>query len=231
MENPPHPVLPGRDFLSKYALSINFLVSHLTLGNNPNVAKHQDQIFSLNVIDFSHKNDRFQNFVSKAKQTFLNTLLNSELDLDDLSDTVLHDLENEQSYFQSVDSPSRYLSSQFKSNSSDENTSQSCSSCSRISSLKNVVLHCLLLAISFMVLFQVQTDSQVFHFPCIDIANRIHFSLPQLSRTPAFDTINSHKPVNISSWQHAIHYSQQRFLSSTYSSWLLDILLGHSYLS
>ena len=81
-----------------------------------------------------------------------------------------------------------------------------------------------------MVLFQVLTDSQVFHSPCSDIANQLHSSLPQLSRNPAFDTINSHKPVNISSWQYAIYYSQQRFLSLTYSSWLPDILLGHSYL-
>ena len=81
-----------------------------------------------------------------------------------------------------------------------------------------------------MVLFQVLTDSQVFHSPYMDTANRIHFSLPQLSRTPSFDTIDSHKQVNISSWQHIIYYSQQRFLLSAYSSWLQDILLGHSYL-
>ena len=139
MANLLHPVLLGRDFLSKYALSINFLTSHLTLGNNPDFVEHQDQIGSLtlNVIDFSHKNDRFQNFLSEVKQTFPNTLRNSEPDLNDLSDTVLHDLENKHYDFQSVDdSPSRYLSSQFKSNSSDEKTSQSCSSCSRILSLK-----------------------------------------------------------------------------------------------
>ena len=149
--------------------------------------------------------------------------------MDDLSETFLHDLGNKHSDFQSVDSTSKNLSSQFKSNSSDEKTSQSCSSSSRISSLKNVVFHYLLSAICFMVLFQVLTDSHVFHSPCIDIAHRIPFSLPQLSRNPAFHTINSHKPVNISSWQHAIYYSQQRFLSQTYSSWLPDIL-GHSYL-
>ena len=144
MENLLHPVLQGRDFLSKYALSINFLTSsHLTLGNNPKFVEHQYHICSLNVINFSHKNDRFQNFVSEAKQTFPNTLLDSEPDLDGLSDKVLHDLENKHSDFQSVDSPSIYLSSQFKSNSSDEKTSQSCSSCSHISSLKHVILHCL----------------------------------------------------------------------------------------
>ena len=225
-----HPVLLGRDFLSKYALSINFLTSHLTLGNNPDFVEHQDQIGSLNVIDFSHKNDRFQNFLSEVKQTFPNTLRNSEPDLNDLSDTVLHDLENKHYDFQSVDSPSRYLSSQFKSNFPDEKTSQSCSSCSRISSLKNVILNCVLLAISFMVLFQVLTDSQVFHSPYMDTANRIHFSLPQLSRTPSFDTIDSHKQVNISSWQHIIIYIYILFtaafsiidlqlLATRYSAW------------
>ena len=176
MANLLHPVLLGLDFLSKYALSINFLTSHLTLGNNPDFVERQDQIGSLNVIDFSHKNDRFQNFLSEVKQTFPNTLRHSEPDLNDLSDTVLHDLENKHYDFQSVDSPSRYLSSQFKSNSSGEKTSQSCSSCSRISSLKNVILHCVLLAISFIVLFQVLTDSQVFHPLYMDTANRIHFS-------------------------------------------------------
>ena len=69
-----HPELLGLDFLSKYALSINFLTSRLTLGNNPDFVEHQDQIGSLNVIDFSHKNDRFQNFLSEVKQTFPNTL-------------------------------------------------------------------------------------------------------------------------------------------------------------
>ena len=162
-------MLLARDFLSKYALSINFLTSHLTLGNNPNFVEHQDHICSLNVIDFSHKNDRFQNFLSEAKQTFPSTLPDSEPDLHDLSATVLHDLANKHSDFQSVDSPSRNLSSQFKSNSSDETTSQSSSSCSRIPSLKHVILHYLLLAICFMVLFQVLTDSQVFHSPCIEI--------------------------------------------------------------
>ena len=158
------------------------------------------------LIDFSHKNERFQKFVSEARQTFPNTLLDSEPDLDDLSETFLHDLENKSSDFQSVDPTSANFSSHFTSISSDEKTSQSLCPCSRIPSLKNIVLHCLLLEISFMVLFQVITDPQSFYSPCIDIANRIHFSLPQLSRNADVDTINSHRLVNISSWQHAIYH-------------------------
>ena len=64
MDNLPHPVLLGQDFLSKYALSINFLTSHLTLGNSPNFIKGQHQNCFLNVIGFSHKKEaskiRFQ---------------------------------------------------------------------------------------------------------------------------------------------------------------------------
>ena len=218
MDNLLHPVILGRDFLSKYALSINFLTSHLTLGNSPSFVEGQHHNCSLNVIDFSHKNKRFHKFASKARPTLPNTLLDSEPDLDDFSETFLHDLTNIDSDDQSVDSTSRNLLSQFKSVSSDENTSQSCSPCFRLPNLTNVVLHCLLLAISFMVLFQVTTNPQVFHSPGTDIANGIHFSLPQLSRNTDFDTINSHKPVNISSWKHPKYYSQQCALSPTNSS-------------
>ena len=50
MDNLLHPVFLGLDFLSKYALSINFLTSRLALGNNPSFVEHQDHICSLNVI-------------------------------------------------------------------------------------------------------------------------------------------------------------------------------------
>ena len=91
----------------------------------------------------------------------------------------------------------------------------------------NVLLYCLLLAISFLVLFQVITDLQVFHSPGIGIANQIHFSHRILSRNADIDTINSHKLVNISSWKPSIYYSQQCSPSMTNRSWLPDILLGH----
>ena len=81
-----------------------------------------------------------------------------------------------------------------------------------------------------MALFQFMTDAQVFHSPDKDIANQINFSFPQLSGNADFDTVNSSKPVSISSWKDAIHYPQQRPLLSTSSSWLPNILLGTSSL-
>ena len=116
MNNPLHPVIMGRDFLSKYALSINFLTSHLTLGNNTNFVEERRHNYSFNVIDFSHKNKRFQKFASTARQTLPNTSLDSEPDLDDFSETFLNDLKNINSDVQSVDSTSRILLSQVNPN-------------------------------------------------------------------------------------------------------------------
>ena len=59
-----------------------------------------------------------QELESKTSQTFSSTLLNSEPDLDDLSEPFLHDLEGKYTHFQSVDSTSTKLSSHFESISS-----------------------------------------------------------------------------------------------------------------
>ena len=158
-----HPIILGRDFLSKYALSINFSTFQLTLSDNSNSEVNQPPTQDcFDVIDVS---DKIPSFEEPRPKFSCPNLFNSshtlQSDSDDLSETFMHNLEERCSDFQSVNSISKNLtdvtdSSEFRY------------SYFRLPSFKNVVLLCVFFAISLTVLFQITKYPQILFSHSID---------------------------------------------------------------
>ena len=148
-----HPIILGRDFLSKYALSINFSTFQLTLSHNTNSEANQNPTQDcFNVIDVS---DKIPSFEEPRPRLSCPNLFNSshtlQSDSDDLSETFMHNLEERCSDFQSVNSVSQNLT-----NVSD--SSEFSYPYFRLPSFKHVVLLCVFFTISLTVLFQITKD-------------------------------------------------------------------------
>ena len=199
-----HPIILGRDFLSKYALSINFSTFQLTLSDNSNSEANQPPTQDcFNVIDVSDKIPSFEE--PRPKFSCPNPFNSShtlQSDSDDLSETFMHKLEERCSDFQSGNSISKNLTD--VSDSSEFRYPYL-----RLPSFKNVVLLSVFFAISLTVLFQITKDPQILFSHSIDSYNGMNFPSAPLTRIAYFLTTTSRNPIQLGQmtfWNYSIDF-------------------------
>ena len=190
-----HPVILGRDFLSKYALSINFSTFQLTLSNNTNSEANQNPTQDcFNVIDVS---DKIPSFEEPRPRLSCPNLFNSSHTLqsysDDLSETFMHNLEERPrcSDFQSVNSISQNLTDV-------SDSSEFSFPYFRLPSFKHVVLLCVSFAISLTVLFQITKDQQILFSHSTDSYNCVNFPSAPLTQITYFETSTPRNSIELS---------------------------------
>ena len=199
-----HPIILGRDFLSKYALSINFSTFQLTLSDNSNSEANQNPTQEcFNVIDVS---DKIPSFEEPRPRLSCPNLFNSshtlQSDSDDLSETFMHNLEERCSDFQSVNSISQNLTDV-------SDSSEFSYPYFRLPSFKHVVLLCVFFAISLTVLFQITKDQQILFSRPIDSYNGMNFHSSPLTRIAYFETTTSRNSIQLSQmtfWKDSIDF-------------------------
>ena len=199
-----HPIILGRDFLSKYALSINFSTFQLTLSDNTNSEANQNPTQDcFNVIDVS---DKIPSFEEPRPKLSCPTLFNSshtlQSDSDDLSETFMHNLAERCSDFQSVNSISQNLTDV-------SDSSEFSYPYFRLPSFRHVVLLYVFFAISLTVLFQITKDQQILFSYSIDSYNGMNFPSAPLTRITYFETSTPRNSIELSQltfWKDSIDF-------------------------